>query len=332
MRFGDSPSSEPRTAAAHPGRLAVGVDGGGTKTDVVVTDYSSGRVLGRATAGASNLKMVGLEAACHIIADAVLTASSGFRNVRAAGDEGHAFSGSLCVGLAGADTPADIASVASQLKKLRLADRLSVLNDGQLLLRGSGTAAKQWGTVAIVSGTGSVCWGEGPDGSVERAGGWGPWIGDEGSGYWLAVRLLRIAVRTIDGLDRADALLDRVRKHLGVSTASGLMDFVNAPNRGRDEVANLAPLLFEADCAGDTYARSLIDEAARELIRLALAVRARLQLNAPALVLSGSLLVRQESLRKAVIAGLGSRVGAVRIVGDPALVAAEIARELVREP
>lgn len=37
-----------------PRSIVVGVDGGGSKTDCVVTDVQTGRVLGRASGGASN--------------------------------------------------------------------------------------------------------------------------------------------------------------------------------------------------------------------------------------------------------------------------------------
>src|SRR6266568_1532326 len=42
-----------------------------------------------------------------------------------------------------------------------------------------------------IAGTGSNCIGRGIDGTTYRAGGWGPALGDEGSGFWIGQEALR---------------------------------------------------------------------------------------------------------------------------------------------
>jgi N-acetylglucosamine kinase-like BadF-type ATPase len=62
-------------------RIFLGIDGGGTKTQVAICD-ESGRVLGGATGGASGIDSVGADAAIVNIGAAVAAARAAGRAVR----------------------------------------------------------------------------------------------------------------------------------------------------------------------------------------------------------------------------------------------------------
>ena len=51
----------------------------------------------------------------------------------------------------------------------------------------------------VISGTGSIAYGVSHHGVAARAGGWGPTLGDEGSGYWIGRRALAAVMRDADG-------------------------------------------------------------------------------------------------------------------------------------
>src|SRR4029453_12414402 len=75
-------------------------------------------------------------------------------------------------------------------------------------------APEGWG-VALIAGTGSFCWGRDAAGRSARVGGWGFLLGDEGSGYDLAVQALRLATQTADGRAEAHAILRAILDHWG---------------------------------------------------------------------------------------------------------------------
>ena len=79
--------------------LALGIDGGGSKTQALLADMS-GHVLGRGAAGASNYQTIGVEAGCAAIEQAARAALAG------AGMDGRS-PAAVCLGLAGAGRPED---------------------------------------------------------------------------------------------------------------------------------------------------------------------------------------------------------------------------------
>src|SRR5262249_58991441 len=85
-----------------------------------------------------------------------------------------------CRGLAGAGRAEDRAVVLDWASRTNLAGSVEVVADAELLLA-AGTP-EGWG-LALVAGTGSIAYGRTADGRVERAGGWGWLLGDEGSGH-----------------------------------------------------------------------------------------------------------------------------------------------------
>lgn len=220
-----------------------------------------------------------------------------------------------CLGMAGMDTPDDASRLARWAVRHGLADRVSVVNDCELLL--SAGTPEGWG-LAVICGTGSICYGRAADGRVARAGGWGHLIGDEGSGYALSVVALRLAVRSADGRAAATDLLAAILRKLGLASAPDLLNWVYAPKRSHAEIAALAPLVFDLARGGDPHARFLIEGSGEELARAVRAVQARLRLERPPLAMGGSLLVRQPFLRDTLLARLGDEVGAPNLVEEPA--------------
>ncbi|WJH35503.1 hypothetical protein N6H14_05655 [Paenibacillus sp. CC-CFT747] len=53
--------------------------------------------------------------------------------------------------------------------------------------------------ILVIAGTGSAAAARTEEGRLLSCGGWGPWFGDEGSGYWLGCEALRAAARAADG-------------------------------------------------------------------------------------------------------------------------------------
>lgn len=309
--------------------LLLVVDGGGTKTHAVITDLR-GTVLGRGHGPSSNLHNVGFEATCRAVTAAIEGALSnvlgpglrapgpGWRSARIA---------AACFGLSGLDAPEDEAQVAAWVREQQVAARFLVVNDAELVMAGG--TPEGWG-VAVISGTGSVCLGRTREGRSVRAGGWGPLLGDEGSGYDIAVRSLRLVTQAADGRAEAPALLEAVLNHWALADPLALIHYVHDPARTAAQIAGLATVTLGLAADGDVPARRIVDEAARDLARHVDTVVARLKMKRPPLAAGGALM--GGPLRDAVLAQVECPLGPVTYVADPSEGAVVLAQRLLTGP
>lgn len=155
------------------------------------------------------------------------------------------------------------AALAGRLKPL--AGRVRVLPDYEIAHEAAFGAGPG---VLLAASTGSIAYARGEDGRCRRAGGLGPLLGDEGSGFWLG----RAAVRDAN-LRRALRLPDPLA-------------LAHAPDPVR-AVAALAPRVLRARSA---RARRLREDAADHLAALAVEAARGLDLPRPVpLALHGGL-------------------------------------------
>jgi N-acetylglucosamine kinase-like BadF-type ATPase len=271
-------------------QLLLGVDGGGSKTRALLAE-PHGRVLSRGTGPASNYRVVGLAAAVQAIADAVDDALRGLGEPEGAAPPRIA---AACFGLSGADQASDLELIARALRAKGLAVQFKVVHDAEGVLA-AGTP-DNWG-IALISGTGSACLGRAPDGRSVRAGGWGYLLGDEGSGYSLALEALQVATQTADGRTDAHDLLAAILRQWRLREAEDLIDFVYRPEVTTAVMAELAAPVLDLAAGGDVHARRLVGGAAAALARHVTTVADRLGLRRPPLALAGGLLVGSPVLR-----------------------------------
>jgi N-acetylmuramic acid 6-phosphate etherase len=223
--------------------LLLGIDGGGSKTVALlgrrteaVADANLYLPLGRGEAGSSNLHSAGRDAALAALDTAVNRAFAAAGLVRQS-------VAAACLGLAGAGRPDDQALILDWAKQVGLAAQTEVTSDVSLLVE-AGTP-DGWG-LALVAGTGSIAWGRAPDGATTRAGGWGHLLGDEGSGYALALAGLQAVVRAADGRGPATALTPVLLSALGVKEPKQLIAEIYGSRWDRARLAALAPLVLRA--------------------------------------------------------------------------------------
>lgn len=291
--------------------LAVGVDGGGSKTLAVVVGQD-GRELGRATAGSSNYTAVGVEQAAAAVTAAVTEA------VRIAG--GDLPVRALWAGLSGIDRPGAREQLTPLIQPLACEIRLT--NDAELLF-----GALEGGVgVVLIAGTGSIALGRDANGTTARAGGWGHLMGDEGSGYDIGRRGLVAAACAADGRGPATSLLNAFMHHFEVERP---LDMIAPVYRSTEKaaIASLASTVFEGARAGDKAASEIVSAAASELAQAAVAAGSQLGLGDEPmpLALAGGLLTGHPAFREDVLRQIrASRsVGQVSVVDDPALRAAQ---------
>lgn len=247
----------------------IGVDGGGSKTAALVID-DEGRQLGRGQAGASNHLRVGIDTATRNIERAVnialVEAGIAIRNVDYA----------YC-GIAGSDHPAHRQRVIDSLRIFFPRDNFIVDNDARIALTG---AVGFNSGIVIISGTGSVAFGRNEMGQEARAGGWGPTLGDEGSGYAIGREGLSAIVRAHDGRGRPTKMTEILCYDYDMCTPEDLPRFVYASTTHADDIARYGKLVIEAARTGDEVASEILERGGRELGECVLAVARRLKLTA----------------------------------------------------
>jgi N-acetylglucosamine kinase-like BadF-type ATPase len=300
----------------------LGVDGGGSKTQALVTD-ESGRVLGRGLGPSSNHNNVGYDNTWRALEAAV---EGALRPVLAA--QGSCWAetniAAACFGLAGVDSREDEQTVSDWLRRQGLKCKFTVLNDAELIL----AAGTRDGTgVALIAGTGSICLARARDGRQVRVGGWGHVLGDEGSAYQIAVDALREAGQAADGRGDSQVLLKAILRFLSLTDPLELMRTIYSPRTTPQDIADIAIPVLDLAGRGDAAALRIVERAGSALaLHIDTAVRA-LALEKPAVALGGGAL--REVLRKSLLEKLAVEVGTVTTVNDPAQGAIIMARRLL---
>ncbi len=232
----------------------IGVDGGGSKTRVLVGD-DEGNELGRAEGGRSAVRPGQAVESARVIAETVREALS--NSVM----EGAAEPKVLYCGVAGVGREVEQRSLQSSLEEYELAETVVVEWDGLIALF---DAFADGPGILVVSGTGSSAFGRSPSGKTARCGGWGPNIGDEGSGAWIGRRALGIVGAATDGREAETSLVGAILTAAQASEPTELIPWAAAADVRA--LASLAPVVFSAASAGDARANSLVTLAAEELV------------------------------------------------------------------
>lgn len=116
--------------------------------------------------------------------------------------------------------------------------------------------------VLLIAGTGAAALGVDDEG-IRLVDGWGPDLGDLGSGSWLGREGVRATLQAANGLGAATSLTDAVRAHISPTSdpVAWLADDIPTAR----QLATVAPLVLDAAAAGDPVAKAIAVEAARLL-------------------------------------------------------------------
>ena len=215
-------------------KLYLGVDGGGSKTELCVAD-GEGKVLLTLYGGPTSFKSVGNAAAFANMRELV-------RRMESAGIRASHLTGSVW-GMSGCDTPADRVVYEAMIEQAGFpADTTEVVNDAVLPF----WAAADVPGVVVIAGTGSIVVGVDSQGQTSRIGGWNYSFSDLGSGYWMACRLLREMTLWLDGC-REDCFTFRAVEEKLLPQGGGREEMLyrlSNLTKG-DEIASFASIVLE---------------------------------------------------------------------------------------
>lgn len=288
-------------------RVAVAIDGGGSKTDAVAVD-SAGAVLARARSGGSSPQNLGLDAAFAVI-DGLVENLRGRLGVTRL-DRVHTY-------LSGVDLPEEYAAFRRAAAAASWApldpSALVVENDLFALLR---AGADEPDVVAVVCGTGINAVGVRADGRTVRFPALGNITGDWGGGWQLGEQALWHAARAVDGRGPATSLTDSVPVSFGVDAIEDLIRELHFGRLPMEALSSLAPVVFEEAAGGDAVAGGIIDRQAEEIVILASTTLRRLDLldrEVPVVLGGGVIAGGDERLLGGIRRGLAERAPLARI-------------------
>lgn len=272
--------------------VIAGIDGGGTHTRLELRDEEN-RLLSRTEFGPFNLNAIG-EAAFRRLLRQVFAACGDMADCAR-----------LCVGGAGISNPAVGAILGQELERAGFSGMWKLCGDQEIALRG----AMDGPGIAVIAGTGSICFGKNQAGQTARSGGFGHLIDDGGSGYALGRDVLSTAVQALDGRCPDTAILERVYHRLGREDPGAIVSFVYDETTDKAAIARFSSIALALAEEGNPTAQAILNRGAGELYALAAAVQHRLGLEGRPIALLGGLLSGENPYRRAVarkLAGLGT--------------------------
>lgn len=318
------PRSDPRRLAAakrlRRRELVLGVDGGGTKTRAVITNAAE-EVLGEGLAGPSNPLRVGVVPAALAVRVAVERACAAARVRR--GDILAAQ-----VGLAGSRRSDLRERMREALAGLGI-NPLEVVTDADIALFGA-TEGKPG--LIIIAGTGSICCGVNGRGKRVCAGGWGPLAGDEGGGSWIARRALQAVAKGADGRGPVTSLDAAACDYFNVAKSDDIALAIYNPSMTNQVIAGFTRRVVGEAARGDSVARSIVEEAGRELGAAAVAVIRGLRMRRERFQVSyvGGVFAAGEIIFKPLTEEI-ARVAPGAFLAPPLIAPAEAAARMARE-
>ncbi|MFH1314619.1 MAG: BadF/BadG/BcrA/BcrD ATPase family protein [Candidatus Eisenbacteria bacterium] len=180
-----------------------------------------------------------------------------------------------CAAVAGAGDPGVAAAcrriLGGVIKSRSTRPRVRVLSDLDAMTE---YFLSEHDGIVLIAGTGSVCAGaKHRRGRVMKArvGGRGGYL-DRGSGFRMGLDVLGVALGAYDGTEAVNGTVRLLCERYGIELKDVPRRFLPPE---RDRIAGLARIALEAYTAGDPFARSLVREAARDLMEMVLAVKTK---------------------------------------------------------
>lgn len=141
--------------------------------------------------------------------------------------------------------------------------------------------------ITILSGTGSFATGKDRKGNQATVGGWGPLIGDYGSGYHIGLLSLSHLTRLADEGNTGSIFESLVLHQLHFTSTEQLRRGLYQPGISRATIANLSCAVGDAAREQDTTAIHILQTAADHLADLAVMVARRIDSHGLSIALTG---------------------------------------------
>ncbi|MEN2768654.1 N-acetylglucosamine kinase [Ornithinibacillus xuwenensis] len=232
----------------------MGIDGGGTKTQVVLADLY-GNVITDRVYGSTNPNTMTekeLSDTFRIMFEDIHRDFIGIENIKC-----------IFAGISGAGSQASKQLIKKIIRghihsptKLQIeADTVNALYSGTLGKPG----------IVQIAGTGSITFGINEKLQQDRVGGWGYLLGDEGSGFDIGQQGIKGALRCEDGRGQRTILMDYIYAHFQVKSGRELIDKIYHSSSPKHLISHVSKLVFQAAIENDAVANRILQRTTKEL-------------------------------------------------------------------
>lgn len=167
----------------------------------------------------------------------------------------------VAAGISGARYEKDRKRLAAALGKATGIKKVFILPDTEIALEAAfAKNVKNCGI--LIAGTGSILYYRAGDGKINRIGGWGRHIGDEGSGHWIAREALYRITRHYDRRHKAELLAKVIKKEFGIDESN----IIQKVYHNGFEISKLTKHVFRCAEKGDKISKGIIKDAAENLL------------------------------------------------------------------
>ncbi len=262
----------------------VGIDAGGSKTRVVVMEAENKKIVGEAFGTGANFQQLGAAGSARVIAE---TCKLALDPVLLWKDRDKVDI-KIGAGVAGCGREEEQLALRNELSQLMIFDDLIIEDDGKTALLSAWNGKPG---IVLIAGTGSIAYALDSDGVFYRSGGWGPLLGDAGSGCWFGLNSLGKALKRSDRHDKNDKLnflLESLAED--VQNQDQLISFIyQNKNIPRKELARLAPEILDQAEKGDKFFLEIFEEGAKELAAEVIGLAMKMPVKDRKIALAGGL-------------------------------------------
>lgn len=235
----------------------IGIDGGGTKTHCLLTKLD-GSVVHECYGGPSNFLVQGITPVAETLLRLI---SSCCENSKVSLEE----ISIVLLGTTGAGRRSDAERLelgfndflTDKNVKLKL---FRVESDARIALEGAFSGKP--GSI-LIAGTGSIMFGKDVQGNIHRVGGFGRFLGDEGSGYMLGKKGLVAVSKEFDGRGNKTLITQLLKEKFKIDSPEILITEIYKNNF---DIASVAPIVIQAAEKNDELALKIIEDETDELV------------------------------------------------------------------
>lgn len=235
-------------------------DAGGTKADFILFN-SSGEVLAKCRTTGANANFISQESALNAVEKGICECME---------------KAEFCleqIKLIALFIPGFIPCLPMLKKRLQY-DNIELQGDANIAFYG---ALGNGQGIVVLSGTGSFARGRDSYGKEATSGGWGPLFGDYGSGYHIGRMCLSELAIQYDMGQSESMLASEVKTILEITSIGELRAVSYRADFTREKLADLSFAVAKAARQGDKTADRILDNAAKELVKLATIVAGRIE-------------------------------------------------------